>query len=55
MEIPNILNENSTRFTGKFPRSRKKVPTDVISTPKSFQPNKLCYFSSMDLKGSELS
>jgi len=37
----------------KFPESRQKVTSGIVSTSKSFQPSKFCYSSSMDLKGSE--
>jgi hypothetical protein len=53
VEIPNIVNTNSIRFAEIF-RNRKNVIAVVVSIPKSFQPGKSCYSSSMDLKGSNL-
>ncbi len=39
VEIPSILNTNSTRFCWKFSESRKKVTSGIVSKPKSFQPS----------------
>jgi hypothetical protein len=38
----------------KFLESRKEVTIGIVFKPKSFQPNKFCYSSSMDLKGSDV-
>lgn len=54
VEISNIVNTNSMRFAGIF-KNRKNVTKGIVSKPKSFQPSKSCYSSSMDFKGSDLS
>jgi hypothetical protein len=54
VEILNIVNTNSIRFVDIF-ENKKNVTTCMVSKPKSFQLGKSCYFSSMDLKGSDLS
>jgi hypothetical protein len=51
--ISNILNTCSTIFT-KNVQKKKKVTTNIVPKPKSFQINKFCYFSFMDLKGLDL-
>jgi hypothetical protein len=49
-----IVNTNSMKFVEIF-KNRKNVIISMVSKPKSFQPSKSCYSSSMDLKGLDLS
>jgi hypothetical protein len=54
VEVLNIVNKNSIRFAEIF-RNKKNVTTSMVFKPKSFQPDKFCYFGFMDLKGLDLS